>query len=155
MARSLTEADLLQHRLRLRFRLGRRDAANRKRHRDVLERGELGQQMMELIDEAERAIAHLAALRFRQRREGRAVDEHFAAGWRIQPAEQMQQRAFSRAGGADDGDALSGVDIEVDAHQDRNVERSGAIRFAQIAARDDRHSRAARLVIHSAALRRD
>jgi hypothetical protein len=39
-----------------------RCAPDRQRQRDVVERGELGQQMMELVDEAEPLVAQLAAL---------------------------------------------------------------------------------------------
>ena len=39
----------------------RRHAPDQQRHRDVLDRGELRQQVMELVDEAERAVAHLPA----------------------------------------------------------------------------------------------
>src|SRR5206468_5746913 len=108
-------------------------------------------QMMKLIDEAERAVAHLAALRFGQRRERRALDEHFAAGWRVQSAQQVQQRTLAGAGSADDGDTLARADIEIDAHQHRNVERPIAVRLAKTTAREDRHLRASRLLIHTGA----
>ena len=56
--------DPLQHLLRRGARRRRRHPSDRERHRDVFERGEFRQQMMELVDEAERAVAHRAALAF-------------------------------------------------------------------------------------------
>ena len=44
------------------FGLGLRQPPDEERHGDVLERGELGQQMMKLVDEAEVAIAQDTAL---------------------------------------------------------------------------------------------
>jgi hypothetical protein len=44
-------------------RLVDRRAADQQRHRDVLERSELGKQVVKLVHEAELAIAQLAALR--------------------------------------------------------------------------------------------
>ncbi len=52
----------------------RRHAPDHERHRDVLHRAELRQQMVELVDEAERAIAHLAARGVGRAWRGRAVD---------------------------------------------------------------------------------
>ena len=155
MPRPVTEPDALQHRLRLPFRLGRRHATDGQRHRDVLERREFRQQMMKLIDEAERAVAHLAAFRFGQRRERRAFDEYFASRWRVESAQQMQQRALAGARSADDGDTLARANVEIDAHQHRNVKRSIAIRLAKTLAGEHRHLCASGLLIHSGAPRRD
>ena len=77
--------------------------------------------MMELVDEAQRAVAHAAALRLGQRRERRALDEHLAGGRRVEPAEQVQQRALARARRADDRDALAARNVEIDAQQHRHV----------------------------------
>ena len=60
------EPDAFERSARPLPRFSRRHAPHEQRHRHVLERGELGQQMMELVDEAERAVAQLAALPRRQ-----------------------------------------------------------------------------------------
>ena len=62
MAEPLAEADLAQHRRRPLARLVATEAADAQRHGDVVERGEFGQQVMELVDEAEMAVAPLALL---------------------------------------------------------------------------------------------
>jgi hypothetical protein len=46
---------------------GLRLAADQQRHGHVVERGKFGQQVMELVDEAERAVAQRAARRFAER----------------------------------------------------------------------------------------
>lgn len=45
----------------------------------------------------------------------------FSRGRRIEAAEQVQERAFARTRRADDGDALAGVDREIDAGQHRHL----------------------------------
>ena len=57
MLEPLAQADALEQPARFGRGLLRRRAAHEQRHRNVLERRELGQQMVKLIDEAERAIA--------------------------------------------------------------------------------------------------
>ena len=47
---------------------------------------------------------------------------HAAGGGRVQPAQQVQQRALARARGADDGQRLAGMHLEVDAAQHLDVE---------------------------------
>src|ERR1019366_10438246 len=44
-------------------------------------------------------------------------DEHTSFFRIVEPQDQIEQRRFSRSGLADDGDDLSGVDLEVDASQ--------------------------------------
>jgi lipoprotein-releasing system permease protein len=114
-------------------------------------------QVMELIDESERPVAHGTARSFRELGERRAFDAHFTAGRQVEPAEQVQQRALARPRRADDRDALADRDVEIDAEQHRHVERPIAIRLAQVAARDHRHGGAGgdRRVTHTAARRRD
>ena len=72
------EADLLQDLRRAAARLVAVHPADEERHRHVLHRGELGQEVMELVDEAERAVAHPPALGLAHRAEGLALDRHRA-----------------------------------------------------------------------------
>jgi hypothetical protein len=62
---AMIEPDASQHPFAA-ARASRSAPADRERHRDVLERGEFGSRVMELVDEAERAVAHRAALLLRQ-----------------------------------------------------------------------------------------
>ena len=86
---------------------------HQQRHRDILQSREFRQQMMELIDEPDRAIAQVAALGVAQPVHGGARDLDRAAGRQIEAAQQLQQRRLARSRRADDGDALAG------AHRDR------------------------------------
>ena len=87
-------------------------APHQQRHRHILERGELGQQVMELIDEADRAVAQMPALGIVQPVHGGPRDLHRAARRQIQSAQQLQQRGLAGPGCADDGDALAGADAD-------------------------------------------
>ena len=77
------------------------------RQHHVLERGEFGQQVVELVDEAERAVAQRAARGVRQRAHLLAGDVDLARGRRVEAAEQVQQRALAGAGRAEDRDGLA------------------------------------------------
>src|SRR5690348_12697155 len=101
-----------------------RAAAHQQWHRHVLLRAELHQQMMELIHEAERAVADLALLHLAEGSNVAPFDEHLALRRRIQSTEQMQERALAGAGGADDRYALPFGHIEVHAEQHRHIERA-------------------------------
>jgi hypothetical protein len=47
-----------------------------------------------------------------------AVEQHLAAGGFKAPADQVEQRGLARAVGADDGDALAGLHLQVGAADD-------------------------------------
>ena len=99
-----------------------RHAPDAQRHRDVGERAELGQEVVELIDEPQVPIAPRALLGGVHRREVAPHQGHAAAGRRLEAAEQVQQRALARPRRADDGQRLAGVHVQVDAAQHVHVE---------------------------------
>src|SRR4029077_12010626 len=84
-----------------------------------LERRELRQQMVELVDEAERAVAQRAALAFAECMNIAAGDQHLPAARRGDSAEDLQQRRLARARGADDRHALAGRHAQRHALQNR------------------------------------
>ena len=75
---------------------------------------------------------------FGQRREATPSTLHLARGRRVEPAQQMQQRALAGARRADDRDALAARDGEIDAEQHRHVERAAAIGLGEPAAGEHR-----------------
>src|SRR5215469_3635644 len=91
MMESLAETDALQELAGGLACVGYVGAAHQKRHRDVLQRGELRQQVMELIDESERAVAQLPALLLSQPVNVTSVDQHLSAGRLVEPAQNLQQ----------------------------------------------------------------
>ena len=112
-------------------RLRARLAANAQRHGHVVQRAELRQQMVELVDEAEVTVAPAPLFGRIQRGEVAAHQFDLARGGRIQPAQQVQQRALARARGADDGQRLAGTHLQVDATQHLHVECVLAAAFAE------------------------
>ena len=111
-----------QHLLGLPVHLRQRQAADPQRHADVVQRAEFGQQVVELVDEAEVFVAQ-PPLRGRiQPAQLAAHQLHRAAGGRIEAAQHVQQRALARAGGADDRQRLAGVDFQVHPAQHLDVE---------------------------------
>src|SRR2546426_3051283 len=122
-------------------------STDEKRHADVFRRGELHQQVMELVDEAEGAVAHLAALGLAQGEQRPAPDEHRAGARRVEPAQKVQQRRLARAGAPHDRDPLARKDVEVDAEEHRD--RGGSlISLLQVTTGKNR-------LTHTAGLRRD
>jgi hypothetical protein len=146
---ALGEADLLQHHGRSFARFGRESASDEERHRHVLERSELHQQMMELVDEAERCVPRQSALGFAHLAQRAALHEHLPRGRRVEAAEQMQQRRLARARATHDGDALAATDLEIDTLQHRHRLRA-LIGLPQPVAGDHRLA-----LIHSAMPRPD
>ncbi|MNP78795.1 hypothetical protein D3C76_1764950 [compost metagenome] len=67
---------------------------------------------MELIDEAQRAVAQQATGAFAQGRELFAGEPDTALGRRIEAAQQVEQGTFARTGTADNGHALASVQLQ-------------------------------------------
>ena len=141
---AMLEAHAIQHPLGCRPRRRHRHPPDHEGHRDVLQRGEFRQQMMELVDEAQRAVAHGAALLFGERGEIDSLHAHFARGRRVEAAEKVEQRALAGPGSADDRHALASRDGQIDAEQHRHLERAADERLAESAAGEHRPRRGRR-----------
>ena len=81
---------------------------NHQRREHVFQRAQLRQQVIELEDHAELAVAQAVAGRGRQVVDPLAGVIDFALVGRIERAQQVQQRALARAALADDGQELAG-----------------------------------------------
>src|SRR5581483_78528 len=90
------------------------------REHDVLQRGQVGDQMELLEDEANLFGAHARQVRGAEGSKILSVQPDLARGGPIQTADQVDQRGFSRAGRAHDGDPLAGLDGERDAVERAN-----------------------------------
>ena len=99
-----------------------RIAADPQRHRHVVQRAELGQQVMKLINKTQVLIAQAPLLPSAQARELLAHEEHLALRGRVQPSEQVQQGALARTRGSDDGDGLARLHRQVDATQHLDIQ---------------------------------
>ncbi len=88
-------------------------AAGEQGHGDVFEGGEFGQEVVELPDVADLAVAVLGCGARGERSNVGSGDPDVAAGGVIERGEQVEQGAFAGAGLAYDGDHLAGGDGEV------------------------------------------
>ena len=70
-------------------------------HRHILQRRELGQQMVELIDETDMPVSELRQLVVGQTVEIHAVNDHLSPIRLVQRADDMQQRRFTGPGRTD------------------------------------------------------
>jgi hypothetical protein len=91
----------------------------------ILERGERGQQLEGLEDEADRAPAQLGARILVERKELDPLDRDAALARRVEAGENREQRRLALARGADDGERFPGRDLEVDLAQNDEVEIPG------------------------------
>ena len=87
--------------------------ADPQRHGHVVQRAELGQQMVKLVHETQIAVAPQALLCRAQGGQQLALELHRALGGGIQPAQQMQQRAFARTRSAHDGQRFARTHLQV------------------------------------------
>jgi hypothetical protein len=87
---------------------------------DIFKDGALRQEVMGLEDETEEAIAGVGEGDFIELSEVQTVESDGTAGWMVEGADDVQQRAFAGAGRADDGDGLGGSEIERNAMEDRD-----------------------------------
>ncbi|ELZ29211.1 putative hydrolase [Halosimplex carlsbadense 2-9-1] len=79
------------------------DALEDQRQRDVLDGGQPRHEVERLEDEADRPAAGPRALGVGQRRDVLAVDPDDSPGGRVEPADEVQERALARPAGAHDG----------------------------------------------------
>ena len=139
MDEPLAEADSPQQLLGARPRLGHRHPGDAHRHLGVLERVELGQQVMKLEDEANLPVAECDDLGIRQRRQFRLADPDGAAIGAIEATEHVQQRALPHARRADDGHHLPGVDTEIEIAQHGQRRLTDGIALDDAARFEKRH----------------
>ncbi len=101
------------------------------RQQDVFERGERGDELVGLKDEADGAAADLRERVLGQVGDGDAVEVDIAGGGGVKAGEQAEQRGFAGAGGAHDGDEFAARDGEVEAFEDVDGARAVADGLAQ------------------------
>ena len=120
MGQAVAEADLFEEGFGAGAGGGDRfvPAAGEAGHEDVFQDGALGQQVVELENEPDGAVAETGGGGGRERAEGLAVDGDGARGGLVEGAEEIEQRGLAAAGRADDGDGFAGGDMEVEVAQD-------------------------------------
>ena len=123
--------------------------AQQHRHHHVFKRGELRQQVMELVDEAQRTVAQAAALGIGQRAHLLPGHEHLACSGHVKPTQQVQQGALAGAGRAQDRYRLAGLHPEIEAIEYLRVKRALGVRLAELFGAD--HFIVLHRLTHSAA----
>jgi hypothetical protein len=114
---AMRHADALERGVGALAALGRLHAAIDQRQLDVLEHGEVANQVEALEDEPDLAVADARALRQREVRDLVAVQHVRAFGRRVQQSEDRQQRRLAAARWAGNGDVFALRDFEVDTGQ--------------------------------------
>src|SRR5215468_1418229 len=114
----LLEADRLERGSGALARRDRRLTCDEQGHHDVLFRAELREQVVELKYEAEVPGAKLRELPFAQLIDPPLADLHTSAVRSIECSENVQQRALSSAGDANDCQNRATRDREINASQD-------------------------------------
>ena len=123
MREPLPQPDAIQQRLGAPLAFLGGTPGNAHRHAGVLERGEFGEQVVELEHEADVTVAEGDERVARHRAEVRVADANRSAVDRVEPAEDVQQRALADARGADDRHHLARLDEEIEAAQHRQRRR--------------------------------
>ena len=115
-------------------RLSARGRASRQRHaRDahrhlrVLDRVELGKQMVKLEHEADLAVPERHQLGIRQCRQRHPAERDVAGVDSIEAAEHMQQRALPHTGRTDDRDHLAAFGLKIEAAKDAQRSAGGLV----------------------------
>ncbi len=149
VVQAMAQADRFQQRGRTLAGFGHAGTGQHHRHHHVFQRGEFRQQVVELVDEAQRLVAQQATRGVRQGRHALAGDEHLTCGRHIEATQQVQQGALAGAGGTDDRHRFAGIDLQVQPIEHRGLHAAFGVGLAQalgtdhfIAAVDD--------LIHSA-----
>ena len=106
-------------------------AADEQGHGDVFLGGKFGQQVVELVHKAQVLVAPLALFARVHAVQIAPQLHHLAGTGRVQAAQQVQQRAFARAAGTDDGQRLARMHLDVHTLQHLHLHRAVVKAFGQ------------------------
>ena len=108
------------------------DAAVDQRQLDIVQRRGTGQQMKHLENEADLLVADISQFILGQGTDLLAVDEILALDGRVQAAQQIHQRGFSRTRLAHDGNEFPALHHEIDVFQGVDLFAADLIGFAEV-----------------------
>jgi hypothetical protein len=103
-----------------------------RRHFDIFQRIEIGQQLVALEDETEMLAPELGQLIGLEPRDVASGEPVFAGPAVIEAAEHVHQCRLAGAGLSDDGDHLAGLDVEVDILEHRDALGADRILAAEL-----------------------
>jgi len=96
---------------------------------DIFEDGALREQVVELEDEADGAVAEAGGGGGLERGEVGIGDSDTAGGGAVERTEEIEERGLAAAGGAGDGDGFAGANMEVEIAEDVNGARGSVVGF--------------------------
>ena len=134
---AMAEADELREGDAVCVAVGEVAALIKERDVDVLDDGELVDEVVGLEDEAERAAAKGGELVVIHRGDVLPAEEIFAGGRAVEAAEDVEEGGFSRAGRAHDGDVGTGFDDETDAAERVNLDVAHRVGLVELLDADD------------------
>src|SRR5207244_2941073 len=109
---AMTQADELEHLASDARRVLARQPADERRHGDIVQRRELREQVVELEDEADVAVAEARQRLLSHLERVLAVVEDVAGGRRIERSDDVQEGALAHAAGPDQGRHFPGPQRE-------------------------------------------
>jgi hypothetical protein len=104
-----------------------------QRQLDVLKRGQNGDEVIHLKNEADVARSPCRQFTRRHVRDFIAGHRDRSGRWNVQPSEQIEQRCFSRSAGTHECDEVSTIDIKVQSFEDVNHFAAARVRFIETA----------------------
>src|SRR5437868_482852 len=128
---AVTQADQLEHLASDARRLLARQPADQRRHGGVVQRGELREQVVELEDEADVAVAEARQRLLSHLERVLAVVEDVAGGRRIERSDDVQEGALAHAAWPDQGRHFPGPQRERCAAQDVDLLLAQPVRLVQ------------------------
>ena len=114
-------------------------AGNETGDHDIFQGGEIGEQMMELKDEAHRCVAKIRQFFWRAAQQWLVAVEHLSCAGQIEGAEDLQQGGFAGAGGTDNPCHFAGFNSQGNALQDAYGILPHTVVFRDIAGGKESH----------------
>ena len=139
---ALGEADALEQARGALAALGGRLARDAQRHLGVLDRAELRQQVVELEHEPHVLVAERDHRLVREAAELDLVDADRARVGRVEPAQDVQQRALADARRSDDGHHLAALEREIEILEHGQARAADGVALREAGDVDERHSSA-------------
>jgi hypothetical protein len=132
MARTVRDADALECLRHAGTPLAGRHVAIQECHLDVFLHGQVVDQIETLEDETDGRASHAGELRLGVRRHAFAEELVGPAGWRVEQAEDVQQRGFAAARRPHDRDELAGSNFQAHVVERVGFNFAGAIHLADM-----------------------
>ena len=106
---------------------------------DVAERGQPGDELEALEHEPDLVVADAREAPVARHADASSVQGVVPGGWRVEAANEMEQRRLARTGGPDDGDGVALGDAKRDVVEGRDGAGAHSVALADAGQGDERH----------------